>query len=248
MPVKAVTLDVGWTLAYPQRSIWDIFADISRDAGADVTPEQCETAVGDLRRQVHAHMEATFHGGATYSDSDEEFAGTFAQMAAVVLGRFGVAVPVEDFSRRFLESFWTEGNWRIFPEVLDVIGEMRERGLRVGVLSNAPTNLPAFLEQLEILPRLDFVVVSASEGFRKPDRRIFEVALERAGVAPREAIHVGDMYLEDIVGGTTAGMATLLMERGPRSLFPNYPESAGRALTPGQVVCDLRELLARLDA
>lgn len=246
MQPKAVTLDVGWTLAYPERSIWEIFAEISGEAGASVTAMQCESAVGELRKQMHDHLEASFRAGAAYTDSDEEFAGIFAQMAALVLSRFAVAIEVDDFSRRFLEAFWTEGNWRVFPEVLDAIAELRRRGLRVGVLSNAPTNLPRFLEELGIAPHLDFVVVSASEGVRKPDRRIFEVALQRAGVAPGDALHVGDMYLEDVVGGSSAGLRTLLIERGERSLFPNFPESSGRGLEPEQVVRDLKDVLARV--
>lgn len=247
MPIRAITLDVGWTLAHPQRTIWDIFAEICHDAGADVTPEQCEASVGELRRQMREHLEASFHDGATYTDSDEEFAGTFAQMAALVLGRFGVTLPVEEFNHRFLAAFWTEGNWQRFPDVLDALRALRARGIRVGVLSNAPTNLPSFLDRLGIAPHLDFVVVSASEGFRKPDRRIFSVALERAAVAPREALHVGDMYLEDIVGGTAAGVSTLLIERGAQSLFPNFPESHGHPLAPDRVVRDLHDVLRRLD-
>jgi len=246
MQIKAVTLDVGWTLAFPERNIWEIFSEICAEAGATVAGEQCEAAVGDLRRQVHGHMEASFRSGAAYTDSDEEFAGTFAQMGALVLAQFGLAMDPIEFNRRFLGTFWTEGNWRVFPEVLEVIATMRARGFRVGVLSNAPTNLPRFLDQLGILPLLDFAVVSASEGFRKPDRRIFEVALQRAGVAPHEALHVGDMYLEDIVGGSNVGVSTMLMERGARSLFPSFPESHGRELAPDQVVRDLNEVLARL--
>lgn len=247
MPPRAITLDVGWTLAYPQRTIWEIFAEICRDAGVAVAPEQCEASVGDLRRQMREHLETSFHEGATYTDSDEEFAGTFAQMAALVLGRFGVTLPVEEFNHRFLGAFWTEGNWRRFPDVVDALRALRARGIRLGVLSNAPTNLPSFLDSLEITPHLDFVVVSASEGFRKPDRRIFSVAIERAGVAPHEALHVGDMYLEDIVGGTAAGVPTMLIERGEQSLFPNFPESHGHAIAPDRVVRNLHDVLQRLD-
>ncbi len=248
MPVRAVFLDVGWTLAYPQRSIWEIFSDICREFGVDVAPERCESVIGTLRRDLHAHQEASFREGASYSDSDEEFAGGFAQMGEVVLGHFGVDAPAAEFNRRFLSAFWTEGNWRAFPDTLEAIDLLKERGARVGVLSNAPTNLPAFLAQLGIAPRLDFAVVSASEGFRKPDRRIFARAVERAGVAPEDAIHVGDMYLEDVLGGRAAGVRPLLIERGEHSLFPSFPESHGRDVAPGDVVRNLHDVIERYDS
>lgn len=248
MPIKAVCLDVGWTLAHPQRSIWDIFAEICVEAGADVDARRCEAAIGELRSRFHAQQEESFRGGAAYSDSDEEFAGGFAQMGAVVLGAFHLTIDPAEFQRRFLEAFWTEGNWQLFPEVLEVIEALRSEGARVGVLSNAPTNLPAFLDRLGVSPLLDFAVVSAVEGFRKPDRRIFDVAIQRAGVAPGEIVHVGDMYLEDILGGRNAGVSPLLIERGERSLFPNFPESRGRAIEPTDIVRDLRDVLDRVRA
>ena len=104
---------------------------------------------------------------------------------------------------------------------------------------------PSFLERLGLAPHLDFTVVSAIEGVKKPDRRIFEVTLARAGVAPHETLHVGDMYLEDIVGGRAAGVNTLLMERGKRALFPNYRESAGRNMAASTVVNSLTDILER---
>jgi FMN phosphatase YigB (HAD superfamily) len=96
------------------------------------------------------------------------------------------------------------------------------------------------------LPYLVFTVVSAIAGVKKPDRRIFALALSHAGVAPHQALHVGDMYFEDILGGRAAGVQTLLIERGPRALFPSYRESAGRDLDPQLIVSNLTQVLERL--
>lgn len=244
--IRAVFLDVGWTLAYPRTSMWEIFADLCADAGVVTTPEACEQLVRNLSRATHEHAERQFRSGVQYADSDEEFAGMFAQMGRMVFAQMGVVDGHDDRMQRFLERFWNAANWTRFPEVIDVLQALRARGVRLGVLSNAPSNLPVFLEQMGIAPLLDFSVVSALEGMKKPDRRIFEVALSRAGAAPAEALHVGDMYLEDILGGRAVGLNTLLMERGERSLFPSYRESEDRPLEPTAVISDLRELLDRV--
>jgi FMN phosphatase YigB (HAD superfamily) len=114
------------------------------------------------------------------------------------------------------------------------------------VLSNAPSDLPAFLDRLGVAPYLDFSGVSAIEGVKKPDRRIFEIALQRAGVPPGGALHVGDMYFEDILGGRAAGLHTLLMERGERSLFPSFRESEGRDIETHAVLNNLGQVLDRV--
>lgn len=246
--IRAVFLDVGWTLAYPRTSMWQIFSDLCADAGVTATPAACETLVRSLSRATHEHAEQQFRSGAQYDDSDVAFAHSFAQMGRMIFAQMGVAAGHDELTQRFLQRFWNESNWARFPEVIDVLQTLRGRGLRLGVLSNAPSNLPTFLEELGVAPLLDFSVVSAVEGVKKPDRRIFEAALARAGVAPAEALHVGDMYLEDILGGRALGINTLLMERGAHSLFPSYRESEGRGLEPEAVIEDLREVLARVDA
>jgi putative hydrolase of the HAD superfamily len=243
--IRAVSFDVGWTLAYPQASMWDIFAALCTQAGVLTAAESCEQLVRSLWSAGAEHAEQRFHAGASYSDSDEEFAGMFVQMGRMIFAQMGVAEDHEDLMRRFLRAFWTEDNWTLFPEVLDVLRALRARGLRIGVLSNAPSDLPSFLARLGVAPHLDFTVVSAIEGVKKPDRRIYEVTLARAGVAAHETLHVGDMYLEDIVGGRAAGVNTLLMERGERALFPNFRESEGRGLDPNAVVTNLTDILER---
>jgi putative hydrolase of the HAD superfamily len=57
-------------------------------------------------------------------------------------------------------------------------------------------------------------VSSAVAGARKPDPAIFEPALELAGCAPEEALHVGDTREEDVAGARAAGIRPLLIDRG----------------------------------
>ena len=81
MSIRAISLDVGWTLAFPRASIWEIFGELCTAAGSVAAPQACERLVRALWAHGQEHAERTFHGGASYSDSDEEFAAVFAQMA-----------------------------------------------------------------------------------------------------------------------------------------------------------------------
>jgi putative hydrolase of the HAD superfamily len=244
--VRAITLDFGWTLAYPRVSIWEAFAAVCTEAGVPTTAEDCEQLIRGLSSATQEQAERQFHKGTSYSDSDEEFAVMFTRMGQVIFGQRGVANGHAELMERFVQRFWDEQNWRVFPEVPDALATLRARGLKLGVLSNAPSTLPGFIERLGLMCYLDFAVVSAIEGVKKPDRRIFAAALSRAGVAPHETLHVGDMYFEDIVGGRAAGVNALLIERGRQGLFPSYRESEGRNLDPHLVVNDLPELIDRL--
>jgi putative hydrolase of the HAD superfamily len=82
-------------------------------------------------------------------------------------------------------------------------------------------------------PLFDAVVVSSETGWAKPSPRIYGAALAALGVAPREALMVGDRMLEDVEGAQAAGLAALLYD--PRGL----------ATGPG-AVRDLRQVPARV--
>jgi len=245
-PLRAITFDLGWTLAYPRVSIWEAFSDICTGAGVATTPEDCEHLVRTLARATQEEAERQFRRGGTYPDSDEEFAAMFMRMGQVIFAGLGVADGHAGLMERFTQRFWNEQNWNLFPEVLEALAALRKRGLKLGVLSNAPSTLPVFLDHLGLTPYLDFAVVSAVEGVKKPDRRIFAAAVARADVAPAAVLHVGDMYFEDIVGGRAAGVNTLLIERGRQSLFPSYRESEGRNMDPRMVVGDLTQVFERI--
>ena len=70
------------------------------------------------------------------------------------------------------------------------------------------------LERFGIRKYIDIVVASAEEGVAKPDRRIFEIALTRAGCMPEEAAMVGDRLDNDIVPANELGMYTIWIKQG----------------------------------
>src|SRR5439155_821366 len=59
-----------------------------------------------------------------------------------------------------------------------------------------------------------FVVDSGEVGVEKPNPRIFELALARAGVAAAEAAYIGDFYSIDVKGATAAGLRAVLLDPG----------------------------------
>jgi FMN phosphatase YigB (HAD superfamily) len=74
-------------------------------------------------------------------------------------------------------------------------------------------------------------VFSGLEGVEKPDTRIYEIALERAGVAPEEVLHTGDSMRKDYVPAKNVGMHALLLDRedlGPYLTWVRLSRSCGR--------------------
>lgn len=137
----------------------------------------------------------------------------YAAEMAVLLRALGVDVDREGVMR-FLaaeQRVWRPTH-RLEPSIIGLLDALRERGLKVGLISNLfdpPSLMRELFAEIGLLQRLDAIAVSAEVGKRKPHRAIFDSALEQAGVAPAEAVMVGDRLREDVGGAQAVGMAAI---------------------------------------
>ena len=100
------------------------------------------------------------------------------------------------------------------PDAAAALDAVRAAGLRSAVISNSDGTIRSLVTRLGLVDRLDFVVDSAEEGVEKPDPRIFERALARAGVKPEEAAYIGDLYSIDVRGARHVGLRVVLLDPG----------------------------------
>jgi putative hydrolase of the HAD superfamily len=114
---------------------------------------------------------------------------------------------------------------RCFPEVLSALAALRERGMKLAIITNGSTTMQEQkIGQLGLANLMDEVLISEREGIRKPDRKIFERALERLAVAPTEAWFVGDHPLADVQGAFEAGLTAVwrYMSHWQRPEVPSF--------------------------
>ena len=112
-------------------------------------------------------------------------------------------------------------SWEAFPDAEPTLRALKERGLRVAVVSDTGFDLRPVLDAVGLSPWLDAVVMSFEQGVCKPDPRVFLTACTRLGVEPEEALMVGDNPLNDS-GAVSVGICVLLLPpaaaSGPRGL------------------------------
>jgi HAD superfamily hydrolase (TIGR01549 family) len=109
------------------------------------------------------------------------------------------------------------------PEALRLL---RERGLKLVVVSNANGRLRSMMERLGLAPLVDVMLDSHEEGVEKPDPRLFALALERSGGRAESTLHVGDLYHVDVLGARNAGLRAALIDGAglyPDADCPRYP-------------------------
>ena len=121
----------------------------------------------------------------------------------------------------------------LFDEVLPVLEEL-SRSYLIGLISNGNS----YPERLGLESMVRFAAYAQDCGAEKPDPRIFEVALEKAGCSPRELLHVGDSLEHDVAGARTAGSRSVWLNRNGHE--------RGSGIEPDREVSSLRELLELL--
>lgn len=234
-PPRAVFLDIGDTVMRPNPSWEHIYAIAFEEHGVEVElPE-----LRDALRAAYHHGGWGFEGG--FEASEETSYRRTVEIDQAAIAELGVGPMPEAFFRRLSELFLFVSNWHVFPDTLPAIEALRARGLVIGAVSNWVWQLPELLHALELVRHFDFIAASARIGFEKPHPEIFRYALEQAGVAPGEAIHVGDHIDADVQGAQGVGIAPVLIDRHERFRPEDVPDGV-------PVISSLTELIPIVDA
>ena len=93
--------------------------------------------------------------------------------------------------------------------IKDFLEYLKNKGIRTGVISNISYASSVVAERINrLLPEnsFEFIITSSNYIFRKPNKRIFDLALEKAGLEPDEVWYIGDQYECDVKGALNAGL------------------------------------------
>ncbi|MBI1968494.1 HAD family hydrolase [Candidatus Woesearchaeota archaeon] len=124
--------------------------------------------------------------------------------------------PLQDYENAIAQEV---ASTTPYPETLTVLGELRNRCLPLGLISNAGTAYKKPFFALGLDKYFSHIIFSCDIGLQKPDERIYEHLLCLAGVAPPHALMVGDKLDRDIHPPRAIGMKAVLLDREDKSDF-----------------------------
>ncbi len=105
-------------------------------------------------------------------------------------------------------------HYRLFDDALPSVQLLRKSGLLLGLITNNESvHQRAKIAAVGLDGLFDAVIISGELGFAKPDPRIFAHACQVIGVAPNEALHVGDNSVADAEGALAAGLRAVWLDR-----------------------------------
>lgn len=206
MSVRAIFFDAGNTLL---RMNYADIASVLERHGVSATAADVQRA--EWLARVRLDTDVLAHATSTESRD------THLRYLNYILGGLGVTdeatIDAVDAWRRAYNlpvGLWNAAD----PDAAAALDAVRAAGVRSAVISNSNGTARALMERLGLIDKLDFVIDSAEEGVEKPNRRIFEIALARAGVKAQDAAYIGDLYSIDIRGARGAGIRPILLDPG----------------------------------
>jgi len=188
-PGTALLLDAAGTLLHPRELVAETYARVAKDQGTACEPAEVATRFPEAMRAARPLRKGSSDWIAFWREVVRRSTGSSSD---------------ELFSQLYA-SFALPNAWTVAEGAAECCASLRERGMRVGVVSNWDVRLRPLLEALGLASTLDIIVVSGEELIEKPDRRIFEIACRRLDVEPGDTLHVGDSPTEDIEGARAAG-------------------------------------------
>ena len=202
--LKAICFDMGDTLVETRPSIVERVQGVLEGCGMLYSRGAAGEALG----------RAWLAMGEEYMARDGHFRRFWMRLYKTWLKELGIDKDLDGLMEQISESFvGLQHDTHLPGEVLDILAGLRDRGYRLGIISNWDPSLRAYCRELGIADHFTCILASGAVGVGKPSPGIFEMALERLGVAPEEALHVGDNYYADVLGAKRVGMQGILLDR-----------------------------------
>jgi HAD superfamily hydrolase (TIGR01662 family) len=238
-PTQVVLLDLGNTLFYDNVAAW---------------PKVYRRAEGALWRAlrscgVRAEPAAVYRGPGTFlgyyyalRGSGLREPGAFHVLRELMLPHAPGITDAALTSALHTMYRVTQSNWRLERDAAHLLKALKQRGFRLGAVSNGSDDWNALelIRRARLRDHFELVLTSAAHGLRKPDPSIFRAALDHFRVEAKLAVMIGDSYEADILGAGALGMRTIWITRRVAST------GTPLTVTPDAILETLREVPAVL--
>jgi putative hydrolase of the HAD superfamily len=190
--LDAVTFDANGTLIRLVDPVPEL-GRLLRERGIERPPEAIQQAFEAEGR--------AYSGRAALAQTAAAFATVQRDCTGVFLAALEAELDPDEFTPGYVDAMRFEPA----PGTLESLQRLRRCGLELAVVANFDPTLRDRLDELGLAFAFSTIVTPADAGVAKPDRRIFELALERLRVLPERTLHIGDGAVDE-EGAAAAGI------------------------------------------
>ncbi len=188
MKIKAIIFDLWGTLAYTEPHIGKFIEDVNK-----LLAKEHVEVFTKLRRQWY-----------TQNISSDSFFSNLIE-----------ETKLNPKKKHELIEVWEEqtNHAKLYPETLEILQNLKENQIKLALISNTTPITEQAMKKLAIEKYFDCILYSHTEGVKKPDKKLFQRALEKLKVKSGELLIVGDQLTTDKAGADSIGVNFILLDR-----------------------------------
>lgn len=193
---KYIWFDLGYTLLKLKRE--KLFQDVLKEIGFGISTDKIKQAF-HLTDKLFMRM---YPG--TLGKKRSFYMPMYLGNLIYILGIRTDICSLYELWKKQLENPYKV--WTPFENVETELKKLASEGYSLGVISNWDKSAVPLLEQFELIPFFNDIIISSEVGYEKPDPEIFQIALNQADVSAEDCLYVGDNYYDDGIGSRKVGM------------------------------------------
>lgn len=192
------------SLPRPAAVIFDLYGTL-----IDIGPDEAYRDLAVMLAETLGLPPEEFDRQFRHETYHDRSSGTFANIEENlrhICQRLGVDVPEEKIAAAANERIaFQRRALTPRPDAISTLTALRERGLKIGLISDCAPDVPLLWPELPFAPLIEVAVFSCVAGCMKPDPRLYAEVVAGLGVAPARCYYVGD-NIHELDGATRAGM------------------------------------------
>lgn len=215
--IQAVFFDAAGTLIHLAQTVGEGYSQVAKRHGIELDPEATDRAFRIAWRSMPPM------GSPLGEDGNRSEKHWWRIIVDRVLDSSPPDPPPElrdSYFEDLFESYADPLQWRLYPEVPEILGTLKQQGLRLFVLSNFDSRLLRILDGLGLSEEFEEVFYSGAIGHSKPSAQAFDHGLRSCGLSAAQCLHVGDDPEADWQGAANAGFQVFRLDRKLGDLRP----------------------------
>jgi REG-2-like HAD superfamily hydrolase len=213
--IRTVFFDAGFTLLQSHPSDLEIYQQVCQSLSLQLNTDQLARQIAATEGFYFDYIRAHPYTWADNHDITTFWIAYYAHILRPFIEEHDEK-RLYQFATMINEEFAKHTSWQVYPDVYETLDALHQHGYTMGIISDWGISLGPILRNLKLTKYFECVIISASARQAKPSPTLYDLALQRANAIPDYALHIGDSYINDVIGARTVGITPVLLDRAHR--------------------------------
>jgi putative hydrolase of the HAD superfamily len=217
--IRTIFFDAGFTLLRPYPSTPEICLQVCQQLDLHIHLEQVTRQMEETESYFLQQTQLNRRIWAEEQAINDFWIGYYMHLLRPFVEEHDEA-RLYQLAEHINKEFGRHTSWEVYPDVIPTLETLKTHGYSLGVISDWGRGLGPILQKLHLTPYFDCLLISAVTRHAKPAPQLYELALQRANAISDYSLHIGDMYVNDVLGARAVGITPVLLDRA-RTLQEN---------------------------